>query len=140
MSTKLKGDLAEQEAVVRAMERGWGVLRPYGDRLPYDLAFDLDGVLVKAQVKAAWPNRNVFTCESRRTKTNRRTMVRAYYEPGDFDFALVKADAWYVLPADAFMSYKGAIAFGHERQRTWQYREAWALIETSCARSLTQAL
>jgi hypothetical protein len=53
MDTKLKGDIAEQAAVLAALERGWGVLRPLGDRLPYDLVFDVAGCLVKVQVKAA---------------------------------------------------------------------------------------
>jgi len=53
MSTKLKGDLAEQAAVLEALRRGWEVLRPVGDRLSYDLVFDVDGALARIQVKAA---------------------------------------------------------------------------------------
>jgi hypothetical protein len=33
MDTKLKGDIAEQAAILQALKRGWGVLRPVGDRL-----------------------------------------------------------------------------------------------------------
>jgi hypothetical protein len=51
MDTKLKGDIAEQAATLEALKRGWGVLDPIGDRLPYDLAFDIRGVLIKIQVK-----------------------------------------------------------------------------------------
>ncbi|MEJ2720029.1 MAG: group I intron-associated PD-(D/E)XK endonuclease, partial [bacterium] len=47
MNTKLKGDVAEQAAVLKALKQGWGVLKPVGDRLPYDLVFDVEGVLVK---------------------------------------------------------------------------------------------
>ncbi|MEM9162725.1 MAG: group I intron-associated PD-(D/E)XK endonuclease, partial [Cyanobacteria bacterium P01_F01_bin.4] len=54
MSTKLKGDIAEQSAILHALKRGWGVLQPVGDRLPYDLVFDVDGEFCKIQVKAAW--------------------------------------------------------------------------------------
>ena len=32
MNTKHKGDIAEQAAVLEALKRGWGVLRPVGDR------------------------------------------------------------------------------------------------------------
>jgi len=32
MNTKLKGDIAEQAAVFHAVKRGWGVLKPIGDR------------------------------------------------------------------------------------------------------------
>jgi len=40
VDTKLKGDIAEQAAVLHALRRGWGVLKPVGDRLAYDLVFD----------------------------------------------------------------------------------------------------
>jgi hypothetical protein len=32
MDTKLRGDIAEQAAILHALKRGWGVLRPVGDR------------------------------------------------------------------------------------------------------------
>jgi hypothetical protein len=50
MDTKLKGDIAEQAAILHALKFGWGVLKPVGDRLPYDLVFDVGGTLVKVQV------------------------------------------------------------------------------------------
>jgi hypothetical protein len=90
VSTKLTGDIAEQAAVLEALKRGWGVLKPVGDRLPYDLVFDVNGVLVKIQVKHAWfdEGRGNFVVDNRRTKTNRRVMVREVYKPSDFEFAL----------------------------------------------------
>ncbi|BAY47090.1 putative endonuclease [Scytonema sp. HK-05] len=91
MDTKLKGDIAEQAAVLHALKRGWGVLKPVGDRLPYDLAFDVEGTLIKIQVKYAWfdePSSN-YVVDNRRTKTNRRFMLREAYKASDFDFALV---------------------------------------------------
>src|SRR5262249_6354538 len=83
---KLKGDVAEQSAILRALKRGWGVLKPVGDRLPYDLVFDVDGSLVKIQVKSAWYDSrdNVYLTDSRRTQTNRRIMKRSRYRTSDF--------------------------------------------------------
>ncbi len=54
MSTKLRGDRAEQAAILQALKRGWGVLTPIGDRLSYDLVFDMGGALIKIQSKYAW--------------------------------------------------------------------------------------
>jgi PD-(D/E)XK endonuclease len=54
MDTKLKGDIAEQAAILHAMKHGFGVLKPIGDRLPYDLVFDVSDFLLKVQVKSAW--------------------------------------------------------------------------------------
>lgn len=86
MDTKLKGDIAEQAAVFQALKRGWGVLKPVGDRLPYDLVSDVDGVLIKVQVKYAWfdePSGN-YVADNRRTKTNRRQlMLREAYKRSD---------------------------------------------------------
>ena len=78
MNTKHKGDIAEQAAILHALKRGWHPLIPIGDRLSYDLVFDVEGTLVKIQVKSAWydePSGN-YVVDNRRTKTNRRVMVR----------------------------------------------------------------
>ncbi|MGD1906368.1 MAG: group I intron-associated PD-(D/E)XK endonuclease [Leptolyngbyaceae cyanobacterium] len=79
MDTKLKGDIAEQATILQALKRGWGVLKPVGDRLPYDLVFDLGYDLIKIQVKAAWLHSALgnYVIDNRRTKTNRRQMVRS---------------------------------------------------------------
>ncbi|HEY9802697.1 MAG TPA: group I intron-associated PD-(D/E)XK endonuclease [Leptolyngbyaceae cyanobacterium] len=138
MDTKLKGDIAEQAAIFHALKRGWGVLKPIGDRLPYDLVFDVEGTLIKIQVKYAWlhePSGN-YVVDNRRTKTNRRLMLRAAYKPSDFDFALVyieKLDLFYIFPVDVFISYGSEIHLveteKRQRQpRSAQYRQAWELI------------
>src|SRR5258708_35412862 len=53
MNTKHKGDIAEQAAILNALKRGWGALKPLGDNLPYDLVFDIGGRLLKVQAKSA---------------------------------------------------------------------------------------
>ena len=138
MSTKLKGDLAEQAAVLQALKRGWGVLSPVGDRLPYDLVFDVNGSLVRIQVKYAWMDKQTgnYVVDNRRTKTNRREMVRDPYETSDFDFALAYVedlDIFYVFPVEVFISYGSGIHLveADRRQRKPQsaeYRDAWNLI------------
>ena len=46
MDTKLKADIAESAVVTEFLKRGLKVLKPVGDRLPYDLAVDLNGRLI----------------------------------------------------------------------------------------------
>jgi hypothetical protein len=138
LSTKLKGDITEQSAVLHALKRGWGVLKPLGDRLPYDLVFDVGGTLVKVQVKGAWfdEGRGNFVVDTRRTKTNRRNMVREPYLPSDFDFALAylqDLDLFYVFPVDVFISYASEIHLvetdkRQRKPRSAEYRDAWDLI------------
>jgi hypothetical protein len=138
VDTKLKGDIAEQAAILQALKRGWGVLRPVGDRLPYDLVFDVGIRLVKIQVKSAWlhgPSGN-YVVDTRRTKTNRRQMMRETYQVSDFDLALLyidDLDLFYVLPAEVFISYGSEIHLveSEKRQRlprSASYRNAWHLI------------
>jgi hypothetical protein len=149
MNTKLKGDIAEQAAILQALKRGWGVLAPVGDRLPYDLVFDVAGTFVKVQVKCAWfdnPSRN-YVVDNRRTKTNRRFMVRDEYKPADFDFALVYIpdhDLFYVFPVDVFVSYGSEIHIveAEKRQRkprSANFRDAWELILQWAAHGETHA-
>jgi PD-(D/E)XK endonuclease len=141
MDTKLRGDIAEQAAILHALKRGWGVLKPVGDRLPYDLVFDVGGNFIKIQVKYAWfdePSGN-YVVDNRRTKTNRRIMVRDVYQASDFDFALVyveNIDLFYVFPVDVFISYGSEIHIveAEKRQRkprSAEYRNAWELLHIS---------
>lgn len=138
MDTKLKGDIAEQAAILQALKRNWGVLKPVGDRLPYDLVFVVENQFVKIQVKSAWFYEKVgnYVVDNRRTKTNRRQMVRDRYEVTDFDFALVYIDAlnlFYVFPVSVFIGFGSEIHFVEtdKRQRrpsSANYRDAWELI------------
>jgi PD-(D/E)XK endonuclease len=151
MNTKQKGDIAEQAAILHALKRGWGVLKPVGDRLPYDLVFDVEGRLVKVQVKGAWFDkaRGNYVVDNRRTKTNRRLMIRGRYDCSDFDFALVyieQLDLFYIFPVEVFVGYASEIHMveADKRQRkpgSAEYRDAWTLIlqwavrEETCVRS-----
>ena len=138
MDTKLKGDIAEQSVILYALKQGWGVLRPIGDRLPYDLVLDVDGKFIRIQVKSAWfdTTRQNYVVDNRRTKTNRRIMLREKYQESDFDFAVVyieEINIFYVIPITIFISYSSEIHLveSEKRQRkpkSAEYREAWNLL------------
>jgi len=138
MITKQKGDLAEQAAILRILELGWGVSKPIGDRLPYDLVADVHGKLVKIQVKCSWfDDKNMVHCvDVRRTKTNRRFMLRELYSKEDFDFALVyipEIHIFYVIPVEVFIGFGSTVSLVEvdNRQRKPKsaiYREAFDLI------------
>ena len=138
MDTKLKADIAESAVVTELLKRGFRVLRPLGDRLPYDLGVDLQGKLIRIQVKSAWFNAkdNCYVIDARRTKTNRRRMLRKRYSENDFDFAIIciaDLNVFYVMPISAFSSYVSTITFveSDKRQRkpkSANYRERWDLL------------
>ena len=137
-STKEKGDLAEQAAILAAMKKGWGVSTTIGDRLPYDIIFDVEGKLAKIQIKSSWFDKSSgnYKIDSRRTKTNRRVMKRSLYKSGDFDFALIYIedhDLFYVLPFNAFAEYKSDIYLivtddRQRKARSCEFKDAWDLI------------
>ena len=138
MDTKLKADIAESAVTTELLKRGFSVLHPVGDRLAYDLGVDLHGRLLRIQVKSAWFNAkdNCYVVDGRRTKTNRRRMLRKYYSLGDFDFAIIYlADVrvFYVMPVEVFSSYGSTITLveSSKRQRKPKsagYRERWDLL------------
>jgi hypothetical protein len=147
MGTKLKGDIAVQAAILQALKRGWGVLQPVGDRDPYDLVFDVLGWLVKVQVKSAWYQSvdDSYVVDNRRTKTNRRKMIRSPYMMQDFNFALIylsEIDLFYVMPCSVFIAFASQIYLveSDKRQRkprSASYREAWNLISEWAAQQET---
>ena len=138
MDTKLKADVAESAVVTELLKRGFRVLQPVGDRLPYDIGVDRAGKLIRIQVKSAWFNKKdaCYVVDARRTKTNRRRMLRQRYASDDFDFAVIylaDVHVFYVLPVSTFVRYGSTITIveSEKRQRRPQsaeYRERWDLL------------
>ena len=136
MDTKLKADIAESAVITVLLKRGFRVLKPVGDRLPYDLALDVDGKLLRVQVKSAWYYNGSYTVDTRRTKTNRRRMLRLRYDENDFDFAIVYIDrleTFYVIPISEFSAYKSGISLVETKKRQRKpksaiYKERWDLL------------
>ncbi len=129
--TKLKADIAECAVLSRLLKQGFKCLKPVGDRLPYDLAIDLNGRLIRLQIKSAGRVKNHFIADTRRTKTNRRCMKRERYAKNDFAIRYIENfDTFYIMPIGVFCSYKSGIALVEEvtrqrQPRSYIYREAW---------------
>lgn len=51
MNSKYKGDIGLSKAIAHFMESGYEVLLPIGDKRPYDLVVEKDGILQKVQCK-----------------------------------------------------------------------------------------
>lgn len=113
------------------------MLRPVGDRLSYDLGVDLGEKFIRLQVKSAWFNERAkcYVVDTRRTKTNRRRILRKRYDKDDFDFAIIYlADLnFYIMPVSVFCRYGSTVTFveSDKRQRkpkSANYRERWDLL------------
>ena len=139
MDTKLKGDIAEQAVIFQALKKEWNVLKPIGDRLPYDLVLHINNVFVRIQVKSAWWDKNGknFCIDTRRSKTNRKHYLIERYNVNDFDFAVIfiePLDIYYIMPIEIFLSYKSSITLIEENKRqrkpkSAEFRNNWNLIE-----------
>ena len=139
MDTKLKADLSELAVTQQLLKRGFNVLKPLGDRLAYDLAVDCGGKLSRIQVKTAWYNalKKMHIVDNRRTRTNRRRMLRKSYSNEDFDFAILvvqETEVFYIMPIKIFNSYASSIAIveNADRQRlprSSAFKERWDLLE-----------
>jgi len=51
IDTKLKSGIAKSTVITRLLKEGFPVLQPVGDRLPYDLAVELNGNFSKFRLK-----------------------------------------------------------------------------------------
>lgn len=138
LDTKLKGDIAEYKVVIEALFHGINVSMPVGDRLPYDMIFDVRGKLLKIQVKAAWLDSRSgdYVVDTRISKTNRAKHKYVKYKNSDFDFAIVVIIAkniFYVFPSSVFNSYRSGIKLGltknkQRKPKALKYKDAWFLI------------
>jgi hypothetical protein len=136
-STKQKGDVAEYRVIAELLRRGLNVLRPLGDRLPYDLAIEQAGKLVRLQVKMAWRDATGnFVVDVRRSQTNRRVFKHTKYTETDFEFMVAwvpEPEAFYIFPASFACSFGSGISMveGSRRQRpprSAAYRNRWELL------------
>jgi hypothetical protein len=100
----------------------------------------------RAGMKSAWYDavKDNYMVDARRTKTNRREMVRELYGPQDFDFALAyidEMDVFYVFPVEVFIGYGSEIHLvesekRQRRPRSAGYREAWGLMAVRAGASM----
>lgn len=135
-STKQKGDIAEYQLVAELLKIGYSILLPCGDRLPYDIAIDYNGKLVRIQVKSAWFNEadKCYSVDVRRHQTNRQEYRHTKYNSDDFDFLVAwieNGNVFYILPALFANMYAGNLGMSLDDNRNYKshpYRNAWHLL------------
>lgn len=122
---KRKGDLAEHAVAMAGLRRGWAVLWPVGDRLPYDLVFDIGGLFRRVQVRAAWDSDRGFAVDFRKGPKRERYRLTEV----DFVVAVVlgdPTDLFYVLPIAAVVEIPGHVRIADPR--VVDYCGDWAQI------------
>ena len=134
-TSKRRGELAELAFALKAANLGFSVAKPYGDSDRYDFIVDGGRELHKVQVKSANVlSQGVYFIASQRCSNG--TAIPYTEEEIDFLAAYVMPeDAWFVIPAGAFVPKTSLHLFPRERGDRGmyaRYREAWCLL--SCVR------
>jgi hypothetical protein len=130
-----RGAWVEMLFMAAASFRGYRVLRPWGEVLPYDVGIENDGGLVRVQVKSTSHKSGAgYLCEF--THSSRGRIRR--YSALDLDFCVgyvIPKKTWYIIPAHRVTGSEGksqitVCQFEGVRQepKYERYREAWELL------------
>lgn len=104
MDTKHKGNLTELQCLSAFVAQGCGVSIPYGDNSKYDFIADIDGKLIKVQVKTSSEKKNTenaisFSCRS--THVNCSGVKNIRYSKDEIDyFATYWNNQCYLIPVE----------------------------------------
>ena len=91
MKPKEKGDVAAANAIAYFMTNGYEVCLPIGDKRPYDLVVELDGVLYRVQVKYAglYNGENKYKAALRTMGGNQSYYTAKKYADDAFDLLFI---------------------------------------------------
>lgn len=102
LDTKKKGNLTEMQCMSAFIEQGCGVSIPFGDNSRYDFIADVDGYLLKIQVKtASLKDENVIKFSCRSTHVNCTGVKNVRYSANEIDyFATYWDNQCYLIPVE----------------------------------------
>lgn len=104
MTTKQKGNLTELQCLASFVELGYNVSIPYGEDSKYDFIADINGALIKVQVKTSSLKNNttdaiMFSCRSTHKNSNGISNVK--YTKNEIDyFATYWENKCYLVPVE----------------------------------------
>jgi len=122
---KARGEWGESVFMVRAVEQGLPVSRPWGDSNSFDFVVGKPGRFVSVQVKSTTvKNGGGYACSVRQNN--------ARYARGAFDFVaayVIPEDAWYLIPGKKLAGRGYVTLCSNSGEANFEeYREAWHLL------------
>jgi len=122
---KARGEWGESVFMVRAVEQGLPVSRPWGDSNSFDFVVGKPGRFVSVQVKSTTvKNGGGYVCSVRQNN--------AKYARGAFDFLaayVIPEDVWYIIPAKKLGRRANVTLCSNSGEANFEeYREAWHLL------------
>ncbi len=114
---------------------GYRVLKPWGDWSPYDIAIEVDGRILRVQVKSTSFRAGAgYLCEF----THGRAGRNRRYNSGMLDLCVayvIPKEVWYIIPAHRITGRRGKAAITicqfpgvRNKPKYEPYREAWHLL------------
>lgn len=104
LNSKQKGNITEVQCMLAFLKLGYNVLTPYGDCQRYDFVIDLNGQLLKIQVKTA-SDKNIdegvisFRCANKTTKNGK--FIRHMYDKEQIDYFMTSYNGkCYLIPVE----------------------------------------
>ena len=106
MDTNIIGLITEMQVATYVISKGYTVSVPYGNKDRYDQIWDINGKLLKVQIKTSrWYEKYTqkeaftFSCKTSYTKGNNRGIVTKKYTEDEIDyFATFFEGQCYVVP------------------------------------------
>lgn len=102
LESKQKGIITELQCITAFNQLGYHVSIPYGENSRYDFIADIDGILIKVQVKTASSKKGTegaicFSCRS--TRVNSQGAIDRRYTADEIDyFATFYENTCYLIP------------------------------------------
>jgi len=130
-----RGAWVEMLFMAAASFHGYRVLRPWGEALPYDMGIEVDGGLLRVQVKSStYRIGGGYRCEFIHGCKGRRLR----YDAGELDVCVayvIPEQVWYIFPAHRVTGRKGKaqvticlVEGARNKPKYERYREAWELL------------
>lgn len=122
---KLRGEWVELKFMLRAIELGLHLNKPWGEVVPYDFVVEHGGRFVRVQVKSTmFVDRGGYSCTVRGSD--------GPYQGDPFDYLaayIFQEDLWYIIPAELVVG-QGSIALypKYKCAKYGPYMEAWDLL------------
>ena len=104
LNSKQKGNITEVECMLAFLKLGYNVLMPYGDCERYDFVVDIEGKLLKIQVKTSSDSHIdegyiIFKCANKTTKEGQ--FVRHPYTKEQIDYFMTFYNGQcYLIPVE----------------------------------------
>ena len=104
LNSKQKGNVTEVECMLAFLKLGYNILTPYGDCERYDFVVDINGQLLKIQVKTSSDSHInegyiVFKCANKTTRNG--NFVRHSYDKEQIDYFMTSYNGKsYLVPVE----------------------------------------